>query len=258
MAGRLHRPLALALHDWLAVRIPAWRAVRSPALALLERERRLAALWSHLAGLIARALYSRQRQYITLKRLDPAGAPPTSPDPETECLMVDSVEALDAVASEIPASLRDSVGELRRRIGAGCVVCLARRRRPDGLRHVVGYEVSERGVFSALGRRIPVPPDVIFSHHAEVLPAYRGRRIHGLMFAARDAYVRQRGGRVIVGVCRPDNHASLQALRRDGATIVGAVERLSVFRIVTLSWWSGRCPEAHARGAPVLASPGHD
>ena len=244
---------------WLAVRFLTPRVMRLPALPVLERDGQLAGLWSHLARATARALYCRERQYITLKRLD--GPQPetaaASSDRETACLMVDSVEALAVVASEIPVSLRDSVRELRRRIARGCVVCLARRRQPDGARHaVVGYEISERGVFSALGRRIPVPRDVIFSHHAEVLPAYRGRRIHGLMFAARDAYYRQRGGGVVVGVCLPDNRASLRALRRDGAAIVGTVERLSLLRIVTLAWSSG----PYGADAPdrVLASPRHD
>jgi hypothetical protein len=115
------------------------------------------------------------------------------------------------------------------------VVFLARCVRDDGAGHeIVGYEISERGVFSALGRRDRVPGDVVFSHYAEVLPAHRGRRIHGLLFATRDRYFRARGGRLVVGVCHPQNRASLKALRRDGAAIVGAVECVSLFRMLTV------------------------
>ena len=101
---------------------------------------------------------------------------------------------------------------------------------------MVGYEIAERGIFSALGRRIAVPSDVIFSHSVEVLPAYRGQRIHRLLFSTRDAYFRARGGRIVCGVCAPNNKASLRALRRDGAAIVGTVERISLLRVFVLSY----------------------
>jgi hypothetical protein len=179
-------------------------------------------------------VYARHRQVITVKRLDRASSPrPLSCDPKIECLAVESALTLDALAAEIPASFRDSVDDLRRRLAQGCVVFLARRVRDDGVGHeIVGYEISERGVFSALGRRNRVPDDLVFSHYAEVVPPHRGRRIHGLLFATRDAYFRERGGRLVVGVCLPQNHASLKALRRDGAVIVGAVERVSLLRIL--------------------------
>jgi len=87
-------------------------------------------------------------------------------------------------------------------------------------------------VFSALGRRMAVATDVVFSHWAEVVPAHRGRRIHGLLFAARDAYFRPRGGRIVVGVCARRNRASLRALRRDGAVVVGCVGQLAVLSLI--------------------------
>jgi len=52
----------------------------------------------------------------------------------------------------------------------------------------------------------------------------------------RDAYFRARGGRVVCGVCAPHNKASLRALRRDGAAIVGTVERISLLRVFVLSY----------------------
>ena len=194
-------------------------------------------------GQLTRALtmsvFSRQRQFITLKSLDAGGdsQPPPPPTDGTECLIVDSPEALDAFAADICVSFRDSVAALKARLARGCVVCLARRPRSNGAGSVVvGYEIAERGIFSALGRRIAVSDDVIFSHYVEVLPEYRGQRIHRLLFSTRDHYFRQRGGRVVCGVCAPHNHASLQALHRDGATIVGTVERISLLRVFVLSY----------------------
>jgi len=183
-----------------------------------------------VARWLLRSVYSRQRQLITLKRLDGHAARPPAIH-GIECVIVDSPEALRALAPEIPGGFRDCVEELERRVTAGCVLCLARTKRDDGGgMTVIGYELAERGVFSALGRRVPVAPDVIFSHWAEVLPAHRGRRVHGLLFAARDAYFRRHGGAVVCGVCAPHNRASLRALRRDGAEVVGAVERVTLLR----------------------------
>jgi GNAT superfamily N-acetyltransferase len=183
---------------------------------------------------VTASLYCRQQQYITVKRLDGGAADttvtPTMRPSETECLMVSSVEALHALSPEFPPLFRDSIAELATRVARGCVVCLARRPRADGAGTVVGYEIAERGTFSALGRRHVVGDHVVFSHYAEVLPAYRGQRIHGLMFSTRDAYFRERGARLVCGVCLPHNQASLRALRRDGATVVGTVERVVVLR----------------------------
>ena len=197
------------------------------------------ALLGQLGRTVTASVFARQRQYITLKHIGDArdATAAIAQDGRTECLVVDSPDALDAVAADICASFRDSVGALRARVARGCVVCLARRPRADGRGSVVvGYEIAERGIFSALGRRIAAPSDVIFSHYVEVLPMYRGQRIHRLLFATRDAYFRERGGRVVCGVCAPHNHASLRALERDGATIVGTVERISLLRIFVLSY----------------------
>jgi GNAT superfamily N-acetyltransferase len=200
----------------------------------------------HLVGTTAATIVSRQIQYITLKRLDiaDAGAASVLPaDATTECLVVESVEAFDAVAPAIPGSFRDAAAELRARIAGGCVVTLARRGRPDGRGfQVIGYEIAERGVFSALGRRMRTAGDVVFSHYVEVLPACRGQRVHQRLFAARDAYFRARGGRVVCGVCDPDNRASLRALAREGAVIVGTVERIVLLRAFVLRYASVPCP----------------
>jgi hypothetical protein len=197
---------------------------------------RAALRWiAHLVRAVTTSLYSRQRQYITVKRLDVADATDvstwTAPDRETDCLVLDSPKALRALAPEIPAGFRDSVAELHRRVAHGCVVCVARRPRTDGAgKEVVGYEIAERGVFGALGRRTPLARDVVFSHYAEVLPAYRGQRIHRLLCATRDAYFGRRAGRIVCGVAAPQDRASLQALGRAGHTVVGTVTRITVLR----------------------------
>jgi hypothetical protein len=217
--------VALALHDHWRVRI---------LQAGLSMKGRLPGALRHLAGTIAASVYSRQLQFVTVQPIDvPDGAVGsrwTAPDRQTELMIVDSLGALEAVAPEIPAGFRDSVDELRKRVASGCVLCLARRQRKDRSgREVIGYELTERGVFSALGIRRAVRSEIIFSHWAEVLPAYRGQRIHRLLFATRDAYFQRRGGTVVCGVVAPRNRASLQALGRAGSTIVGTVKRVSLF-----------------------------
>jgi GNAT superfamily N-acetyltransferase len=147
------------------------------------------------------------------------------------------VAAFESIAKDIGTSFRDSAEDLRARVAAGCVLCIARRPRcPGSGKEIVGYEIAERGIFSALGRRTPVADDVIFSHYVEVLPRYRGQRIHRLLFSTRDAWFAQRGGRVVCGVCEPQNQASLRALRRDGAVIVGMVERVALLRVFVMSY----------------------
>jgi len=179
---------------------------------------------------VARALvtsvYCRQQQYITVKQI--AGGSAASPvQDRVHCLIADTPPLLEAIAPELPKTFRDSPDDLRRRVAQGCTVCVARRRRDDGAGYdVVGYELAERGVFSAQGRRYVVGAHVVFSHWSEVLPAYRGRRIHGLMFRARDAYFQRRGGTIVVGVCATRNRASLHALARDGAAVVGTVSQV--------------------------------
>ena len=235
-----------------AVRTLASRLEPSHPLALADWDRSVAQLFSRIGRAVAASVYARHRQVITVKRLDGAQqSAALAADPKIECVAVESMLALEALATEIPDSFRDSVDELRRRLARGCVVFLARRPRDDGAGHeIVGYEISERGVFSALGRRHRVTDEVVFSHYAEVLPAHRGQRIHGLIFAARDAYFRARGGRLVVGVCLPQNHASLKALQRDGAEIVGAVGRVKLFRV--LGVW--RTPFEHVERALQLDS----
>jgi GNAT superfamily N-acetyltransferase len=172
----------------------------------------------------------RQLQHITLQPIDAdvAAAVKRRDDGTMEGVTITTIEAFDALAGCIPSAFRDSVDELRRRVGRGCVLSLARSRRDGG--SVVGYELAERAIFSALGRRHAVSAEIVFSHWAEVLPAYRGQRVHALLFATRDAYFQPRGARVVCGVVAPRNRASLRALRRAGSVVVGTVQRVTLFQ----------------------------
>ena len=198
---------------------------------------RLRALTQHPVGravvtltrAIATAVYSRQRQYITVQRVGAAGSiGRRGVDRKVQCATLTSLESVEAIAHHLPAAFRDSAEQLKNRVAHGCVLTLAFVRSDNGSLEIVGYELAERGVFSALGRRHPAPADAIFSHWAEVLPAYRGQRIHALLFAARDAYFHRHGGTFVWGVVIPKNRASLQALGRAGSFVVGTVTRVSV------------------------------
>lgn len=206
----------------------------SRQLHQLYREKGLVQLLLHLARAVFASLYSRQRQYITLTRLDrPEATPPgngATEEGETEYLVVDTPERLRMIAPEIPPLFRDSMDTLTQRVAQGCVVVLARRPRKEGTgKEAVGYNLSERGVFSALGRRKVIAAEVVFAHYAEVLPAYRGQQLVKLLSTIRDEYFRQRGVRALCSVIAPQNRSSLRAAERMGWTIVGTVQRLSLF-----------------------------
>jgi hypothetical protein len=192
-------------------------------------------LWSVLR-VLATTVYARQRWYVVVKQLDAPDAFEETPGQRaTECLVLDSPKALRAVAPEIRAAFRHSVAELHAHLARGCIVCVARQPRGDGAgTEVVGYEIVERGVFAALGRRTPLARDIVFSHGAEVLPAYRGQRLHRRLCATRDAYFRRRAGRLLCGVIPVEDAASTQAARRTGHRVVGTVTRISVLKLVTV------------------------
>jgi hypothetical protein len=192
-------------------------------------------IFARLMRVVARTVVtsfcSRELQHITIQPIDAdaaAAAKRLGRDGDLESVVITTPEALDALAPQIPPAFRDSVAELKRRVARGCVVSLARSRRDGGA--IVGYELAERGIFSALGRRHLVGPEIVFSHWAEVLPSHRGQRIHALLFATRDAHFHPRGGRVVCGVVAPRNRASLQALGRAGSSVVGTVSRVVLLR----------------------------
>jgi hypothetical protein len=219
--------VAPALHGGSAVHLPGvFRATIAAPLTRLSRA---------IARVLAASVYSRQVQYITIQPIaaDAALARLTAADGSIEGLVLDSVGALRALAQQYPAAVfRDAAEQLGERIAAGCVVSLARRVCSDGAGEIVGYELAEPGVFSALGRRRTVGKDIVFSHWAEVSPPWRGQRIHALLFATRDAYFAERGGKIVCGVVAPRNRASLRALRRARSTVVGTVKRVAILGAV--------------------------
>ena len=91
---------------------------------------------------------------------------------------MESAAALQEVAREIPATMRDSADQLKTRLDRGCLVILVRRPHPSGRGHeVIGYGIYEPGVFSALGRKGKVSPDGLFNHYMAVVSQYRGQRV---------------------------------------------------------------------------------
>ena len=170
-----------------------------------------------------------ETQYVVFRQLPEGKAPSalhTSPD--IELCTVESLEDLEKVAPQLPPEL--PIAGLRRRIDAGCTLFFARRRLEG---RVVAYQVAERRVFSALGLRVRVRDDVLFIHHVEVLPEYRGQRISLLLRAAAHRYCQTHHLRRTLSVISTDNRASLRAHLRQGAPggppqIVCVVRRVSV------------------------------
>ena len=205
----------------------------SRQLHQLYREKGFVQSLLHLARAVLAVLYSRQVQYIVLRRLDrPDAAAPSAgvtEEGKTECVVVDTPAMLRTIAPEVPPSFRDSVDALTPRVAQGCVVMFLRRpKKEGGGKEIVGYNISERGVFAALGRRKALSADVVFGHYAEVLPAYRGQHLLKFLSTTRDEYFRQQGVRVQCGVIAPQNRSSLRSVERAGSTIVGTVQRLSL------------------------------
>jgi L-amino acid N-acyltransferase YncA len=181
------------------------------------------------------SLYHREAQYILLKRVASQEASRPGPregsETETTCLLVESVEALQEVAREIPTTMRDSVDQLKQRVAQGCIVTLARRpQKAAAGQQVIGYGIYERGVFSALGRQGTVSSDLLFNHYIEVLPEYRGQRIADVMRRAIDVYCRAQRLTKRCTVVSPSNESSLRSDLRFGYTIVGTVARVSLLQ----------------------------
>lgn len=209
--------------------------MRSQQLRDLYRESGVTGLRRLIGRTLFTALYHREVQYILLKRVESQKAVSPAPGKEggagTECLIVESAAALQEVVREMPATMRDSVDTLKERLERGCAVILARRpRRSEAGQEVVGYNICERGVFSALGRKRKIASDILFAHYTEVLPEYRGQRIAEVISGAVDEYGRAHGLTKLCSVISPANQASLRAFLRAGYTIVGTVARVSILR----------------------------
>jgi GNAT superfamily N-acetyltransferase len=177
-------------------------------------------------------IYRRDVQYILLRSVESqdAAAPGNAEgdSPRTECITLESSGSLRALESEIPSSFRYSVEDLEEHLEQGCVVFLARRPKNTGSgKEVVGYNISQRGVFSAFGRTRRISSDVFFSRYTEVLPEYRGRRIQQILVRARIEYCRVHGlTKRCTTVGTENRPAILAGLRAE--TIAGTIEQVSV------------------------------
>jgi GNAT superfamily N-acetyltransferase len=178
-------------------------------------------------------LYHREVQYILIQNIErQAAADPVNGEgesPGTECLLLESSEALGALAGEIPSSFRYSVADLKEYLEQGCLVFLARKPKDTGSgKEVVGYNISQRGVFSAFGRTRWVSSDILFAHYTEVLPEYRGRKIQQVLVRARIEYCQIHGVKKRCTAVGTENQPSIVAGMRVAPTVVGPIERVSV------------------------------
>jgi len=143
---------------------------------------------------------------------------------------VQSSASLWPFENEIPNSFRDSADRLKRRLDEGCLIIFALKR-TEGQRHaILGYILAERGVFSALGRKLKIGPDVLFGHYIEVLPQYRHSGITKCLLNAMDDYCFKHGITKYCGSVSSRNSAAMAALASKSHEIIGKVEKISIFR----------------------------
>lgn len=177
--------------------------------------------------------YQREVQYILIQSIESQdAADPVNKEGDssgTECLILESSESLCAVESEIPSSFRYSVADLKEHLAQGCIVFLARRPKNTGSgKEVVGYNISQRGVFSAFGRKRRISSDILFTHYTEVLPEHRGQRIQQILIRARIEYCQMNRLKKRCATVGTENRPSILAAMRVAPTIVGTIERVSV------------------------------
>jgi GNAT superfamily N-acetyltransferase len=188
-----------------------------------------------IAAALLTGIYRRQAAYVFGHVITPGDAGATfhaeGESSEVECLIVESAAALDDCQMEIPAVFRDSADTLKSRLDQGCIVILAYlpgAKAPD--KHIVGYSLRQRGVFSALGRQRNISADILFTHYVEVLPEYRGQRLASRLTGAALEYCRKNGLTRLCSVVMTHNQPSIQYTLRVGFAIIGTVERVSILK----------------------------
>lgn len=92
---------------------------------------------------------------------------------------------------------------------------------------VVGYNISQRGVFLVFGRTRRISPEFLFGRYTEVLPAHRGRKVQEALLRVRMAYCRAHGLKKRCGTIGVENRPSIISIRQS-YTIAGTIERVSV------------------------------
>jgi len=100
---------------------------------------------------------------------------------------------------------------------------------------VIGYGVYQQGVFPFLRGTGKVSAGLLYCHYVEVLPEYRGQRIHAVIAKAADAYGRRNGAKQNCATIPAHNRPSILSTLRAGSTVVGKVERVAILK--GLLWW---------------------
>jgi len=206
----------------------------------IDRLPRLAEVQRHAftaAGVrrLLRAVLRWQKLYIVVDNVDVADSKThlnhQSGESAIQCDVLETTSALLALKNEFPQSFRDSVERLAQRIDNGCIVFVLRTGdAPSKRNRIVGYSISQSGVFSAFGSVHRIYSDIIFGHYTEILPEYRGRRLKALLDEKRMEYCWMHGLRSICGVISSDNIASLKTNLRIGFRVVGDLHRVSILR----------------------------
>lgn len=179
-------------------------------------------------------LYQRETRYVLLRSI-PNSCPNNFPHEDAtldgECLVVQDVAELKAVAHEIPSTLFHSLKDFENRLARGCVVFLAfRPHRNDTGREFVGYSIDQRGVLAVLGHERSIPPDILFVHYREMLPQFRGTKFNALA-VVREKYCQQNGIKMLCTVVAPYNRAALRyTTSRSGYSIVSTFTQTSILR----------------------------
>jgi ribosomal protein S18 acetylase RimI-like enzyme len=152
---------------------------------------------------------------------------------QLEHTVLESPDGIDFYADEFASSFRDSVAALKQRLAQGCVIFLARTPKPDGSGHqVVGYRLTERGVFSALGLKNKISPNILFIHYIEVLPEFRRQKIAIFLVRVTLEYCAAKGFAKTLTVGSPSNQLSARAFRvhPDGRQPLGDIHKVSLLR----------------------------
>jgi len=184
---------------------------------------------------LLRAVLRWQKLYIVVRNVDVADSKTRlnhqSGESAIQCDVLATTSALLALKNEFPQSFRDSVERLARRIDDGCIVFVLRTGdAPSKRNRIVGYSLSQPGVFSAFGRVRRISSDIFFGHYFEILPEYRGRRLKAVLDEKRMEYCRMHGHKSICGVISSHNIASLKTNLRVGFRVAGALQQVSILR----------------------------
>jgi hypothetical protein len=178
--------------------------------------------WRRLARSLVASIYSSENLYIT-------GCVPRALERgqlTIDCLVCETIEQLDEFERELPAEM--PVERLKARIADGCIVFLAYRMGETGCKQFVGFSVRQRGIFSALGRKIPLSSDVLFGHYLEVFPQYRGQRLAQELRQFGEIYCRSQGLTKLYMVISAKNRASIQSHKHAESRMLGTVRKISL------------------------------